>query len=730
MFLSLLLVAVVVLVPCQCQDLHKVLRKWKELPAKEALMQDPNIIDSIHQATEKLNHLWTTSLDELAASNDTVSQECVDSIESIFFHNLMDVIPLLDATGKLAAGFMEGNLNFEAAFDECFDYNYTAFCGGQVNITFLPGATWNMGMCVPKYCTSIDVGMVLNSTDIFSVDQDSFYCANSKQEDFTAGAIVMIIVCSLFGCMVLIGTLFDKIVECVTSIDAEIHVHESHTSTQPAIGSSALTASDEKTALVPRVAVVRPSKSKVKWHDFITAFSLYKTVPTLLATKQTAGVITCLNGMRVISMFWVILGHTFALNIAGVDNPVRVLEEAHDFTFQAIQNAVFSVDSFFFLSGTLVAYLTLRQIKKTGRFPAIHYYIHRYLRLTPTYAFVLFFSWFVASYTVPGPIFSLTNPFFDACSKYWWTNLIYINNLYPWKLQEGCMAWGWYLANDMQFYIIAPLIIVPFYYLLPLGLTVAGVLLTCSFSVTATLSAVYDFQASELAESSYGYKTNVTQQSSDFIYGKPWGRVAPYIVGLLLGCMLYKEVRFPFSRLKNTPFYLALWVVSGLILVPCLYGLYFTFHGHTPSPAENIIYFTFARCAWGVGLALIVFACHNGYGGLINTFLSLKIWTPLSRLTFNAYLVHPVVLTVIYVQQQKTIHYTDVTVSVYVIGFVVVSYAIAALVCVCVEFPLGTIEMLVFRLVGLNGRSSQRQGKGPGKESEPVDLEQKIVLPK
>ena len=26
-----------------------------------------------------------------------------------------------------------------------------------------------------------------------------------------------------------------------------------------------------------------------------------------------------------------------------------------------------------------------------------------------------------------------------------------------------CMAWSWYLANDMQFYILSPLMLIPLY---------------------------------------------------------------------------------------------------------------------------------------------------------------------------------------------------------------------------------------------------------------------------
>lgn len=38
------------------------------------------------------------------------------------------------------------------------------------------------------------------------------------------------------------------------------------------------------------------------------------------------------------------------------------------------------------------------------------------------------------------------------CNKYFYRNLLYVNNFYP--LSEMCMMWSWYLANDFQFYVV------------------------------------------------------------------------------------------------------------------------------------------------------------------------------------------------------------------------------------------------------------------------------------
>ena len=125
-------------------------------------------------------------------------------------------------------------------------------------------------------------------------------CTDRKHLAYTPGAIIMIVVCAIFLSLIAVGTSVDRIQEWTAS---EIHKIEKVNNNATDNGTtSAVTASTTTfTALLIKrtVAVIRvpcSSSSRVNL-DFITAFSLYKTVPTLFATKQAPGVITCLNGL-------------------------------------------------------------------------------------------------------------------------------------------------------------------------------------------------------------------------------------------------------------------------------------------------------------------------------------------------------------------------------------------------------------------------------------------------
>ena len=209
------------------------------------------------------------------------------------------------------------------------------------------------------------------------------------------------------------------------------------------------------------------------------------------------------------------------------------------------------------------------------------------------------------------------------------------------------------------------------------GAVIYSAFLLCSFIVTVTLTGVLDIPASYV-----NINPTATEEYLNLIYEKPWARIPPYIVGLALGYVLYKNIRLPFSAKINTLLHCIMWIAVGVLLASPVYGLYFQAQGHDATTAE------ISRFSWGVGMALLVFSCHNGYGSLINTFLSMKIWIPLARMTLNAYLVHPVVLTVILGQLQKSVHMTDFTMATFTVAFVVLSYAVAGVVFGC-GVPIG-----------------------------------------
>ena len=641
--------------------------------------------------------------DSFLEESSKVSTVCIDGFDELMNSrdqlNISKFYRILDASGKPEAGFFDGNVFAYGSYDECLTTGGTQYCILQFQIT---GATsYSFAVCLPSACTTTDIFNVINDTDL-RTRYTGAECVQQRTSPYSAGAIAMIIVCCLFVLLSMIGTITDTAIRSlkVGSVeDGSINHSEKQIVSDGEKQAVSDAEVDEQATLLDESKIKRKRRLNIAplMGQIIISFSLYKTLPAVFSTNQPPNAIGCINGIRVISMFWVIVGHVYIFGITSFDNALFVYNVvAARFPFQAVVNAFFSVDTFFFLSGLLTSYLTLQQMSRSkGRFPVVLYYLHRYLRLTPTLAFVMFFFWSMAPHLFSNAhgnqgVMSST----ELCEKYWWSNLLYINNFYPNQLSNECIGWVWYLANDMQFYVISPIVLYLLYHWLPLGVVSLCILLISSLVSTGAIAGYYKYDDNMFLQTEPSY--------SDYIYIKPYCRIAPYLVGLALGYVFFKKISFKNHRIVlNYVFYGSLWVLAAGLLMSCVYGLYGTWHQHPSTAAGNVAYIMLSRLAWGVGLACVTYACHSGYGGWVNRFLSLGFWVPLGRLTFSAYLLHPIVLYVLLSGYTATIHYTILIGVQLIAAAVVLSYAAAGVLAVFVEFPLGNLETTVFKMSGL-----------------------------
>ncbi|WAR14883.1 NRF6-like protein, partial [Mya arenaria] len=134
-------------------------------------------------------------------------------------------------------------------------------------------------------------------------------------------------------------------------------------------------------------------------------FSVYTNAPKLLSAHTGSGAITCVHGIRFLSLTWVILGHTYNYGILSqdetftADNLLDFVPIYQRFTFQAVIGGGFAVDTFFVL------------------------------RLTPIYMLVLMAFGCLYQYLGSGPFWPSKIWAAEHCKTNWWTNLLYVNNL-------------------------------------------------------------------------------------------------------------------------------------------------------------------------------------------------------------------------------------------------------------------------------------------------------------
>ena len=77
---------------------------------------------------------------------------------------------------------------------------------------------------------------------------------------------------------------------------------------------------------------------------------------------------------------------------------------------------------------------------------------------------------------------------------------------------------------------------------------------------------------------------------------------------------------------------------NGFVIILGLY-LSITFLFLLPLVVGNgRILMTIYGIMWSVAMNFIIFACHTGHGGAINSFLSSKFWTAISKMILSIYL--------------------------------------------------------------------------------------------
>lgn len=100
--------------------------------------------------------------------------------------------------------------------------------------------------------------------------------------------------------------------------------------------------------------------------------------------------------------------------------------------------------------------------------------------------------------------------------------------------------------------------------------------------------------------------------------------------------------------------------------------------------------------AWGFALIWITLSCKWGYAKPINDLLSYRPMLPLSRLTYCAYLIHPVTQIVMSFQLKGPVHIQHALVLTIFMGNAIISYTCALVLSLMFEAPVVRMLKILF----------------------------------
>uniref|UniRef100_A0A915AWV9 Acyltransferase 3 domain-containing protein n=2 Tax=Parascaris univalens TaxID=6257 RepID=A0A915AWV9_PARUN len=311
---------------------------------------------------------------------------------------------------------------------------------------------------------------------------------------------------------------------------------------------------------------------------------------------------------------------------------------AGKFLNQWISNFLLTVDTFLVLGGTVNAYGFFRKAQGTRRKPSwssfsywLEFYRHRIVRLWPAYLYTLLGVMFLSSSHYHA-LWPELDPLIQ-CRQHWWENLLFISSLF----ENRCMQWTWYIGTEFIFYLLSPIFLLTLLRWKNVGLVLCASTILVSASFRAFAMIAYNLPPTQLGWNTPPlFNSNYMEHFSQ-MYIKPQYRIGPYIVGIVLG---YYLVQLRNTNVKYSLKFVALgWIFSTTAGAISVYGLYPVLQGWD-WPVYYIIYGSFHRTLFALAIAWIVFACHRGYGGIVNRLLSFPIFIPLSALCYSVYLSH------------------------------------------------------------------------------------------
>ncbi|XP_028830805.1 O-acyltransferase like protein [Denticeps clupeoides] len=644
-----------------------------------------------------------------------VSQKCMQDTTT-FLLELSNGRPakyaamMYDAFGKLGSDVQGGNVNRPGSLRECQSVHTPDFSGRycQVFLKQEP-VQYFVGICVPDSCAEDEVHKLV-ICDVFHQGSVSLIppvppvlltdstlgifmteCL-TRSPTLDGSAAICLSVCCVLVAAPLAATVYvalinwrrQKEVSPASEINSSLTIGHNQYGTlaSPLTSTDGIVTQDTSPAKESQPDQEIRKKSTGCLFSCLCTLSLQGSGSGLL-NSGSSNSYSSLNGIRILSLLWIISGHNVQLSAwNNLDNGKRWKEtvERNPLYIFAFSGPVYlAVDTFLLLGGLLSAKSLLGSIQRSDNrlSPGLlaHFLFKRFKRVQPLHLFIVCLAIGLFSVVQKGAFWFISDDEVLNCKRYWWSNLLLVNNLFT--ITDICAPWTWYLSIDFQFYATTPVLIFLYRLNKSVLVLVTAVLLVGSSAFSAMITASLHLPVHQPT-------TLVYKSYFQYYYNKPYTRYGPYLVGILAG--IYMTTKD--GQLLKHQWQAAVGWICSLSVMFVVVTLAYTLMDVPPrSSLPHAVYQGLHRTLWALAVAWIILACEEGYGGFVDKILSLNIWVPLSNISFACYLVHPILIILYNGQQETPIHYTNLNFFYLFMGHVVLTLMLGFALTLLIEKP-------------------------------------------
>lgn len=195
-----------------------------------------------------------------------------------------------------------------------------------------------------------------------------------------------------------------------------------------------------------------------QWHFFLRRISIKHNVIALLESPSAEN-FASINGIRVLTMFWLVYGHAYLLSVKeAFRSSTRFIESLFDMKMYLLFNAWPAVDIFFIMSALLHSYHLFKLLQSKQQINILRIILNRIIRLWPSLWLIVVLI-FIIPNLGQGPLWSeMMEQQVNSCYQSWWMIISFTANLRS-NTKNLCQVHTWYLSAEFQLFLLSFLFI-------------------------------------------------------------------------------------------------------------------------------------------------------------------------------------------------------------------------------------------------------------------------------